>query len=167
VRVRNVHVRELAAPPAAVGALIDGLASDDDRLWPRERWPAMRLDRPLTAGASGGHGPVRYSVESYVPGAAVCFRFTAPRGFCGTHRFEVDARRGGGSLLRHVLEMSAVGPARLTWPLIFRPLHDALVEDALDRAAGALGEAPRGRSWPFSVRVLRRGAVGWRRFRPA
>lgn len=155
MRVRNVHRRRLAASPAAAGALLDGLASPTDRLWPRDRWPAMRLDRPLGAGAAGGHGPIRYVVEEHRPGRLVRFRFTAPRGVVGTHRFEVEGAEGGGCELRHVMEIDAVGPARLSWPLVFRPLHDALLEDALDRAAVALGEAPVARPWSVRVRLLR------------
>ena len=59
LRVLNVHDRNIAAPPDAVGALIDSLASDDDALWPSRTWPRMYLDRPLGVGAIGGHGPIR------------------------------------------------------------------------------------------------------------
>ncbi|MDQ3135435.1 MAG: hypothetical protein M3Q76_11655, partial [Acidobacteriota bacterium] len=66
--MKNVHERILQSPFAAAGELIDKLASRDDLLWPRERWPAMKLDRPLGVGAKGGHGPIRYVVEAYEPG---------------------------------------------------------------------------------------------------
>ncbi|MFN3842425.1 MAG: hypothetical protein ACK4RW_04065 [Rehaibacterium terrae] len=152
--VRNVHARTLRAPAAAVGALIDTLASDDDRLWPHDRWPAMRLDRALAIGARGGHGPVRYRVEDYRPGQCVRFAFEAPRGFHGWHGFHLEAG-GGHARLVHVLEMRIAGPALLSWPLLFRPLHDALLEDALDRAALALGDAPERQPWSPWVRLLR------------
>ena len=155
MRVRNVHARRFAASAGAVGQLIDGLSSADDRLWPRDRWPAMRFDRPLGVGAVGGHGPIRYTVETYVPGRSVRFRFAAPHGFLGTHQYEVEALATGGTILRHVMTMDAVGSARLTWPLVFRPLHDALIEDSLDCAAVALGEARVGALWSPVVRVLR------------
>ena len=89
MRVLNIHERRLAAPAAAVGALLDSLASDADALWPRSAWPAMRFDRPLGVGAVGGHGPIPYAVEEYHPGRLVSFRFLGPRGFNGHHRFEV------------------------------------------------------------------------------
>jgi hypothetical protein len=156
--VHNVHERDFAAPLGAVGALLDSLASPNDRLWPRDRWPAMRFDRPLAVGAVGGHGPVRYEVEAYTPGRAVRFRFIGPRGFLGTHGYEV-VRAGsgdeGGTRLRHTLEMRTAGLARLSWPLVFRPLHDALIEDSLDRAAGALGLPPVNAAWSPLVRGLR------------
>jgi len=87
--VLNIHTRELHTSREAVGALLDSLASKQDLLWPLDRWPAMRLDRPLQVGAVGGHGPIRYRVEWYEPGRAVLFRFTGMRGFHGSHGFEV------------------------------------------------------------------------------
>ena len=151
----NTHERWLAAPPAVVGALLDGLAGPDDGLWPRDRWPAMRLDRPLGVGARGGHGPVRYRVENYRPGSVVRFRFERPAGFDGHHAYVV-VPRSSGTVLRHDLVMRTRGAARLTWPLFFRPLHDALIEDSLERAARSLGlpsSPPDG--WPLRVRALR------------
>jgi hypothetical protein len=117
----------------------------------------MRLDRPLQVGAIGGHGPIRYQVEMYEPGRRVRFRLRAPRGFDGFHGFEILPTDGNGTTLRHVLEMDARGPAVFTWPLVFSPLHDALVEDCLDRAARELGEVVPPREWSLWVRMLRAG----------
>jgi hypothetical protein len=155
MHIRNVHEREFRLPPVAVGALIDSLASREDRLWPAGKWPPMRFDRPLAVGAVGGHGPVRYSVEEYRPSHSILFRFSAPRGFNGTHRFEVEDRQGH-TVLRHVIEMRATGPARLSWPLFFRPLHDACLEDCLDRATVSLGIVLlHPARWSIYVRMLR------------
>lgn len=155
MNVVNVHERSLGAPTDAVGTLLDSLASGDDRLWPAETWPRMRFDRPLGAGAVGGHGPIRYVVEEYVPGRSIRFRFVAPAGFDGGHRFEVVPHDDGTSALRHVLEMRVRGRARITWPLVFRPLHDALLEDALSRAETSLGLPVHVRRWSRRVRLLR------------
>lgn len=141
--VHNVHEREIAARRETVGALIDSLGSKADRLWPREAWPAMRLDAPLGVGAAGGHGPVRYTVTRYEPGLRVEFRFTGPAGFHGHHAFVASARAEGSTLLRHELTLSPTGPAIVTWPLFFRPLHDALIEECLDRAEHECGTPPR------------------------
>ena len=158
--VRNVHERLIPTPlpPAAVGhRLIDNLAGREDALWPRERWPPMRLDRALGPGAAGGHGPIRYSVEDHEPGRSVRFRFTAPRGFVGTHGFDVEAVAPGTIRVRHTLEMRLRGGARLSWPLLFRPLHDALIEDALDRAeAVCRSTQPAHVGWSWRVKLLRR-----------
>ncbi|MGH3323338.1 MAG: SRPBCC family protein [Streptomyces sp.] len=154
--VCNVHERLLPASRSEVGALLDALAGGADRLWPHDTWPAMRFDRPLAEGAVGGHGPVRYTVAAHVVGTWVRFAFTGPRGFDGFHEFAaftVDERH---TLLRHTLAMTARGSARLTWPLVWRPLHDACLEDSMDRAELACaGEVKRpARHTPY-VRVLR------------
>lgn len=156
LKVLNVHERVLAAPLVEVGRLMNGLASPGDALWPRDRWPVMRFDRPLQVGAVGGHGPIRYVVEAYTPGQHIHFRFTGPEGFIGYHAFGVEAVTLERTRLRHVLEMSAVGQAVFTWSLLFRPLHDALIEDSLDCAERALGGKPAARTWSLWVRLLRR-----------
>lgn len=153
--VRNIHERLLPVPPSQVGALLDTLASPGDQLWPFQRWPAMRLDRPLAVGAVGGHGPIRYTVEAYEPGRLIRFHFTGPPGFLGTHALVVEPDGDSGTRLRHKLLMRTVGPARLTWPVVFRPLHDALIEDAFNRAAAATGQPPAARAWTPWVRALR------------
>lgn len=157
VTVKNIHTRDLSSSLLHVGQLIDGLASEQDRLWPLESWPAMRFDRPLSVGAVGGHGPIRYTVESYEPSTSIRFRFTAPDGFEGTHGFDVYEVRPGLVRLQHVLSMRLKRGAHLSWPLIYRWLHDALIEDALDRAEVAVSSRPVHRpSWSAWVRLLRR-----------
>ena len=140
--VYNAHQRQIAAPASDVGLLIDTLASTTDRLWPRGEWPALRLDGPLGVGAAGGHGPVRYFVTAYEPGRRVRFQFTGPTGFNGHHEFSVEALTPNSTLLKHELTLAPSGMARLSWPLFFRPLHDALIEESLDRAESACGTAP-------------------------
>ena len=152
----NIHERVLDASVTEIGKLINSLASVDDMLWPRDRWPAMKFDRPLGVGAIGGHGPICYMVESYRPGHSIQFRFTEPRGFLGSHRFEVEKVGEGKAKLRHIIEMRVVGLARLTWPFVIRPLHNALIEDALDRAKVYTGRQPTERAWSLWVRFLRR-----------
>jgi hypothetical protein len=154
----NTHERVLDAPRDAVGALVDTLSSRDDQLWPRGRWPAMRLDRGLAVGSDGGHGPVRYAVARYEPRRRVAFAFTPAFPIAGEHRCEVlPGPSSDTTLLRHVLEGKPHGWLRLGWPLCFRWLHDALIEDAFDRAEAELADVPwQPRRLPFYVRVLRR-----------
>lgn len=159
--VVNIHERSYEAPVSEVAALVATLASKDDRLWPYECWPRMRFDRGLVPGASGGHGPVRYRVESVDPASEVVFRFTGPSGFDGGHALTVTSVSDAVTKLRHEIRLRPHGLARLTWPLFFRPMHDALLEEAFDKAARELGlplESPHRRSvW---VRLLRRVTIG-------
>ena len=154
--VTNVHERILHASAAEIGILIDSLSSAEDKLWPKDRWPAMVFNRPLGVGAVGGHGPIRYAVESYRPGEYIRFRFLRPRGFLGFHEFQIEPMGEEKATLRHNLRMQVEGRARLIWPLVIGPLHDALLEDALDRAEVFTGGKPERRNWPIRVRILRR-----------
>jgi hypothetical protein len=162
MNVRNVHARRLPVPAAAAGVLLDGLAGSDDPIWPGDAWPRLKLAGGLVPGARGGHGPVRYRVAAHEPGRHARFAFEPPRrgfaaGLTGEHRFEVEPAGDAACVLRHVVEGRASGTMRLKWPLVVRPLHDALVEDALDRAerrlTGAVATPARWSPW---VRLLRR-----------
>lgn len=159
--VRNVHTRRLPVPARAAGPLLDGLAGPDDRLWPTEHWPRMAFDRGLVPGAHGGHGPIRYRVTAHDPGRCARFVFEPPArgiaaGLAGEHCFEIEPAGAGACVLRHVIEGTARGTMRIKWPLVVRPLHDALVEDALDRAERHLtGGVVAPARWSRWVRLLR------------
>jgi hypothetical protein len=162
MKVVNVHERELETDPIEVGALIDSLASSEDRLWPKQLWPRMAFDRPLAVGAQGGHGPIRYFVEEYSQGKAIRFRFTGPKGFDGFHGYEIVSGPERRVALVHTLEMNTYGRALLTWPLAYRPMHDALMEDSLAIAQASLGLTPQIRKWSLWVRMLRWLVTGGR-----
>jgi len=154
LKVLNIHERKLNADIKLVGELIDSLSSKKDRLWPNQLWPRMEFDRPLEVGATGGHGPIRYFVEEYVPGQSIKFRFTGPKGFDGYHKYDV-LQDGNSVILRHTLEMETRGPALLTWPLVFCPMHDALLEDSLAVAQISLGLSLIIQPWSLWVKFLR------------
>ncbi len=150
----NVHERTYPdADPAELGALIDGLGSPDDRLWPANgRWPAMRLDGPLDRHPRGGHGIVRYHVEEHEPGKRVVFRFEPETGIDGVHVVELLP----GPTLRHTIRGTAHGSMRLAWPLAVRWLHDQCIEDLFDQAATSLGRPTDPTSPSWWVRFLLR-----------
>lgn len=155
MRVLNRHRRQLLGTLEEAALLLETLATREDRLWPLERWPPMVLRADKGPGSAGGHGPIRYHVESHEPGKRVLFRFEKPRGFNGTHGFELSVD-GKDVVLTHTIDMRLSGTAWISWPLLFRPLHDALLEDGLDKAAASMSGAewePR----PFSpwVKTLR------------
>lgn len=115
----------------------------------------MRFDRPLGVGASGGHGFIRYTVEAYEPGRSITFRFTGPKGLSGTHAFDVREDEGG-SVLTHTIEGAITTAFVPKWFLAIQPLHDALIEDALDNAERVLtGTVVAPARWSQWTRVLR------------
>ncbi|ANY06227.1 DUF2867 domain-containing protein [Pseudonocardia sp. HH130630-07] len=156
MRVRNVHVREIAAPAEAAGALLADLGGPRDVLWPSPQWAAIELDQPLRIGSGGGHGPIRYHVTDLVPGRRIGFTVEPGIGLRGTHTFTVEPLGPQRCLLRHEIDGHATGAMRLHWVLVVRWLHDAVVEDLLDRAERALGTGPgRANRWSPWVRLVR------------
>ena len=155
MRVINIHSRTYPVIASELGSLLDSLSSRHDLLWPRKLWPAMKFDKPLSVPATGGHGPIRYYVDEYIPGKRVLFKFTGPTGFDGYHGFDVFQLEIDETELRQTLQMNTHGIAQLSWPLIFRPLHDALIEDALSLAELRLNLTPNVSKWSWWVRTLR------------
>ncbi len=157
--MKNVHERIVQGAPAEVWELVETLATSDDKLWPRDPWPKMKLDNGLTVGSRGGHDTVRYHVERIEPGRSVVFRFEPPTGLEGTHTFEVLAA-GSATSIRHTISAEPTGTMHVAWPLMVRWLHDALIEDGFDNAEAALSGAPVNRSrHSFYVRQLIRALV--------
>jgi len=155
MEIYNIHEREFEADPVQIGELLDSLASREDRLWPKHVWPRMEFDRPLGVGATGGHGPIRYFVEEYVPAKSIKLRFTGPKGFDGFHGYEIVSGPKEPIVLRHTLKMNTYGPAILSWHLVYRPMHDALIEDSLATAQASLGLLPKIKAWSLWVKILR------------
>ncbi|MEV6836824.1 DUF2867 domain-containing protein [Streptomyces sp. NPDC051133] len=160
--VLNVHERVIAAPAAAVGALLDRLSTADDPLFPTPAWPPMRLDRPLSVGADGGHGSIRYRVTAYEPGCRVRFDTPPGAGLDGFHELTVSALGAERCRVRHVLACETRGLARLRWAFVVRHLHDTVVEEIFDNIErAAAGGVERPVRWSPWVRLLHR--LGWAR----
>ncbi|MET9950794.1 DUF2867 domain-containing protein [Streptomyces sp. NPDC006339] len=140
--VRNVHQRIVEAPAETVGALLDRLSAPDDPLFPTPVWPAMVLDRPLSVGADGGHGPVRYHVAAYEPGRSVRFDTDDDLGV-GFHRLDVEPLGPDRCRISHVLDVTMPLRAFVLFKLLIEPVHDTMVEEIFDNAErAALGSLP-------------------------
>lgn len=120
-----------------------------------DKWPPMRLDKGLAVGSKGGHGPIRYTVQTYDPEGFIEFRFRKPVGFHGTHQFEITALAENSTEIKHTIEMEITGVALITWPLAIRWLHDAFMEDAFDKVENQFSAVQKNSQWSFWVRVLR------------
>ena len=153
MNVVNVHERRLFTSPEDAWRLIANLGGKHELLWPRH-WPAMRFDRPLGLGAVGGHGPIGYYVEEYAPPQLIRFRFTAPKGVEGYHEFRILPEIGGVRF-RHSMRIRTRGLFTWTWLLAIRPMHDALLQDLMDRASTYSSGHEFSSRWPLWVRFLR------------
>lgn len=166
MRIANIHERVIPSDRASAGGLMDRLSSAEDPLWPHQHWPAQRLDRPLGVGASGGHGPIRYVVDAYEPGRHISYSFLPQTGLRGRHWFDIVDHGEGEVRLRHAISAEASGWDLVRWTVATRWLHDALVEDALDRAELVLtGSIRAPAQWSPWVRILRWALAPRRRAR--
>ena len=158
-KLMSIHTRELPVAAEDVGALLDGLGSPGDRLWPADRWPTtpLEIDGPLAVGAHSRQGVLRLTqirqvVDDYVPGRRLAFRFAPGLGLVGWHSLEVESLGEHRCRLTHTLDAHLELRMIPVSPILIRQ-HDALAEDLLDRAEQVTtGRAVRSR-WPASVRI--------------
>jgi len=153
MEMSNIHERTIAAPAARVGALLDTLASADDRFWPHENWPQVKFDRPLQVGATGGHGTGLYSVSTYSPGRHVRFEFGGVRQ--GFHEFTLHEVDDTTCLLRHTTKAKLTLNTAFRWYFLIRPMHNALLEDLLDKVESQVSKVTRPQVWSARVQKLR------------
>ncbi|CAM1363612.1 conserved hypothetical protein [Tenacibaculum sediminilitoris] len=156
MRVLNIHKRTLNQPKSEVVELLKTLATENDRIWPKEKWPAMRFKEGINVGAKGGHGPIRYSVEKYNPNEIILFRFLKPDGFNGIHKFEIKELSKEKTEIKHTIDMNTVGKGTIIWFLAIHSLHNALIEDGFDKIENNFSENIKTSKWSFWVKLLRR-----------
>ncbi len=154
MKVLNIHERTLDQPPSKIMKIVDTLATDSDQIFPWEKWPKMKLDKGLAVGSKGGHGPIGYVVSKYQSGELIQFTFTQPAGFHGHHRFEIVTLGTHQVSLRHVIEMRTTWLGMIRWVLAIRWLHDALLEDLLDKVENHF-EPGKTTPWNWWVQLLR------------
>lgn len=155
--VRNVHHRDTPGTQRSAAAALATLGTEHDQLWPSHRWPPLLLDDGLRPGSRGGHGPIRYHVGAVDEGRSVRFDFDMPD-LAGWHELSVHEVSTGTLRWTHTLVVHA--PSAVVRHAVI-PLHDALLEDLLDRAAVLGQEAPLPhRRWPLRVRTTM-AAILW------
>lgn len=156
MKVLNIHTRILNEPKSKVEALLATLSTENDRVWPNAKWPAMKFKSGMAIGAKGGHGPIRYTVEEYDPKNIVQFQFSRPVGFNGIHKFEIKALSNTQTEIKHTIDMETVGQGTLAWIFAIRSLHDALVEDAFDKLENHFIPHSKSTEWSWWVKLLRK-----------
>ncbi len=153
MKISNTHQRTIAAPVQQVGAIMDTLASQDDRMWPHGAWPAVRFDRPLQVGATGGHGPIRYTVSHYERDKRVRFEFEG--NWNGYHECSLQDLGNGACRLTHTLQANPSWMLTLAWHSLIIHMHNALVEDLFDKVEGQFNRVAHPQVWSVRVRFLR------------
>jgi hypothetical protein len=153
MHIVNIHTRHLPASVAKVGELIATAASNEDRIWPHENWPRIYLDRPIQAGAVGGHGPIHYRVSFYEPQERVRFEFTS--GSVGWHELTLQATSAHSCLLTHTIQTQPSLKFRIAWLLVIRHMHDALIEDLFDKLEAQFHTLKQPTRWNAYVKLIR------------
>jgi hypothetical protein len=155
MKILNVHTRVINQPKAKINELLKTLATDNDLILATDKWPPMKLNEGLKEGSRGGHGPIRYTVQKFIPYEFIQFEFVKPSGFNGIHKFEINALEEFKTEIKHTISMNAQGIAILTWSLAIRWLHDAYIEDAFDKTENYFLLKKKKTTWSIWVKVLR------------
>ncbi len=156
MKVINIHKRIINQPQESISKILDSLSSKNDQLWPKEKWPPMIFKKGLMEGAIGGHRPIRYSIRKYIPGSSIEFDFLKPDGFRGIHKFEITEIEKDKTELRHTINMTVSGKGIFTWHIAIKWLHDALLEDCLDKVENSFLTEKVNSDWNLWVLFLRR-----------
>lgn len=154
MKVLNIHQRTINQSRVKVLEIVRTLATKNDKVWPKAYWPKMYLDNGLQVGSKGGHGFIKYSVtatENY----NVEFTFSNPKGFIGFHGFYINETSEGLTNITHVIDMKTKGLDTFMWIFVIRWLHDALIEDALDKIENQFSKEKSKGNWNPWVRILR------------
>lgn len=158
MKVINVHKRIIQQPISKIGELLATLSSDNDKVVATDKWPPVKLDKGLLVGSKGGHGFIKYFVTDYQPNKSITFQFTL-KGFNGFHKFELTELNPNTTELSHTIDMNTKGSMVIKWILAIRWLHDAFIEDALDRVESHFLGTAKNTEWSLWVKFLRKLAA--------
>lgn len=155
MKVINIHTRILNQPKRKISDLLETLSFKNDKMFPIEKWPRMKLNEGLKIGSMGGHGPIGYIVQKYFIGTLIEFKFTKPSGFKGIHRFDITALDHNKTEIKHTIEMETSGTGTAIWLFAVRWLHDALLEDSFDKVENHFLTEKKKTEWNIWVKILR------------
>ena len=155
MHIVNIHKRNYKVPKDQFMALFSTLASKEDKIWPKEKWPSMKLDNGLNEGSKGGHGPIRYFVRAHIPGEKLVFQFTKPIGFDGVHKFDIEELEKDQIKVIHTIDMKTDLIGSFLWYIGIKWLHDALIEDGLDKIHNVITGQNESTPWNIWVHILR------------
>ena len=155
MKVVNLHKRIINQPKKEISKLIEKLASKEDKIWPHDKWSPMRFKDGLKVGSKGGHGIIRYTIVEFGVKHGIKFQFTSPKGFIGTHEFNIIELAANKTEVSHIIDMKTQGVATIQWIVFIRWLHDALIEDALDSIENHFSDEKKESTWSVWVKLWR------------
>ena len=156
MKIINIHKRTFNQPKEILGELLGSLSTKEDKIWPYEKWYSMKFENGLKIGSKGGHGSIRYTIEKYTPNEFIQFIFTKPKGFIGVHSFEINELSDDKTELKHTIKMDVKFADLFNWIFVIKPLHNALLQDALDKVENHFNSKNNVvTEWSFWVKSLR------------
>lgn len=158
MKVTNIHKRMIRQPISKIGEILATLSSDNDKIVATDKWPPVKLDKGLQIGSKGGHGFIKYFLTDYQLNKSITFQFSL-RGFNGFHKFELIELDTNTTEISHTIDMNTTGSMVIKWILAIRWLHDAFIEDALDRVESNFSETTKHSKWSLWVKFLRKLAM--------
>ena len=158
--IHNEHRRTVRATPGRAAFLLDEIAEPGNAYWPSDRLASPADGPPAGRRRHRRARPRPVLVHGLRTGTAGGVHLRARHRGIGTHTFDVlDGPTRDTCVLRHVISGRTHGLGVLAWPLAIRWLHDAVLEEMLDRAAVVLGDPPATPArWSPYVRLLRMAA---------
>ena len=156
MKIINIHKRIINKPKSEVAEILKTLSTENDKIWPNENWPEMKFKDGIQIGAKGGHGPIRYYVEKYVPTKIIQFRFSKPNGFNGIHKFEIKELNKETTEIKHTIDMYTKGKGTIFWLFAIHSLHNALIEDGFDKLENNFSDNRKYTKWNIWVRFVRK-----------
>ena len=156
MKVVNIHKRIIQQPKDSISKILNSLSTDNDQLWPKEKWPPMIFKKGLIEGAIGGHRPIKYSISKYKLGSLIKFNFLKPEGFAGIHKFEITEIEEDTTELKHTIDMTVSGKGIFIWYFAIKWLHNALLEDCMDKAENNFLTEKKKTKWNLWVLLLRK-----------
>jgi len=134
MHVLNIHSRTYDLSKDNITNLLNTLSNNSDEIWPKEKWPRMKLDDP---------------------GKQIVFRFTHPKEFKGVHKFDIAALDNDKTKLTHTIDMKVNALGYFKWLVAVKWLHDALIEDGLDKLYTKTTGKSKVTPWNIWVKILR------------
>jgi len=156
MKIINIHQREYNHPLSDLSKIFETLATDNDLIWPKEKWNPMILDNGLCVNSSGGHGIIRYYISRYEDRKLIEFRFVEPKEFVGIHCFELIPIADDRTIIKHTINAQLNVKGLILWYLVVKWLHDALLEDCLDKIENNLEQSNAKTNYNPWVKILRK-----------
>ena len=156
MRILNIHKRAFLESKDEVSKIFASLSGDNDQVWPTEKWPRMIFENGLKEGEIGRHGIVKYSVNKFIPSRLIEFTFIEPKEFKGIHKLELNEVEENKIELKHTIDADLSIRGIFLWYFAIKWLHDALLEDCLDKVENHFLAEKKKTKWNFWVKFLRR-----------